>query len=190
MLPPIVERFHDTHSKRSGATVIPVVVEPAQELTQAKPCLPRELVANTVFLLGRLGLAVKARAIDQLEQAGFDAYDYSVLAFLAEGVVETQATIADTLRVDRSQLVGVLDSLEERGLVERRRDLDDRRRHVVKLTPDGKRQLQRVRSIVKRLEDEFLAPLDAESRETLHVLLHRLASHHDAQRFPPHDSTC
>jgi MarR family transcriptional regulator, lower aerobic nicotinate degradation pathway regulator len=167
-----------------------VLVEPAKTPISAKPCLPRELVANTVFLLGRLGVAVKARAIEELEEAGFDPYDYSVLAFIAEGEAETQATIADTLRVDRSQLVGVLDGLEERGLVERRRDPQDRRRHVVKLTPDGKRQLQRTRAIVKRLENEFLAPLDEESRETLHVLLHRLASHHDARRFPPHDSTC
>jgi DNA-binding MarR family transcriptional regulator len=50
---------------------------------------------------------------------------------------------------------------------------------VVSLTPEGKRQLLKLRSIAKRVEDEFLAPLDAESRVTLQALLLRLASHHD-----------
>src|SRR3989440_5609979 len=139
----------------------------------------QELLDNSGFLLARLGSAAKARALEEFDQAGFAAYHYGVLALLGEGERETQATIADALGVDRSQLVGLLDSLEERGLIERRRDPHDRRRHVVSLTAAGRRQLGKFRSLIKRLDEDILAPLDPESRETLHLLLLRIASHRD-----------
>jgi MarR family transcriptional regulator, lower aerobic nicotinate degradation pathway regulator len=157
-------------------------VEPSTTETieqQAKASLPRELVASPVFLLARLGFEIKARSISEFAEEGFTPYQFSVLALLEEGDRETQATIADALRVDRSQLVGLLDSLEERELIERRRDPHDRRRQAVSLTPAGKR------TIITRLEEEFLAPLDSQQREELHGLLLRLAQHHDPRCGPP-----
>ncbi len=141
--------------------------------------LAKELLSNTAFLLARLGFAFKARAIETVEQAGFSLYDYSVLELLAEQSRETQATIADALNVDRGQMVGILDRLEEAGLVERQRDPEDRRRHVVSLTTEGRRDLVRLRSTMKRLREELLAPLDADERETLHTILMQLACYHD-----------
>src|SRR5919201_4642278 len=141
----------------------------------------KELVANNGFLLARLGLAFKTKALTRIEQEGFEPHHYSVLAILAEGDRKTQATIADALALDPSRLVALLDSLEERDLVVRQRDPHDRRRHVVSITPAGERQLQRLRAIAKELEDEFFAPFDAEDRATFHEMLLRLADAHDTR---------
>jgi DNA-binding MarR family transcriptional regulator len=152
---------------------------------QSGPCLPLELSSSPIIVMGRLGFEIKRHAIEQLEAAGSSLYDYSVLALLAEGASETQASIADTLKLDRSQLVGLLDHLEEGSLIERRRDPNDRRRHTVSLTPAGKAQLGRLRAVVKQVEDHFLAPLDAESRQVLYQLLFRVACHHDTRFVRP-----
>lgn len=149
--------------------------------TAARPInrVAKELVASSGFLLARLGFGFKGKAIAKFEQAGFEIYDYSVLAILAEGARETQATIADVLTLDPSRLVALLDSLEQRALIVRQRDPQDRRRHLVSITAAGKRELSRLRAMIKQLEEEFFAPLDPESRTTLHELLMRLAAHND-----------
>jgi DNA-binding MarR family transcriptional regulator len=150
------------------------------ELKQAA-ALPEELQACTSFLLARVGMAIKLSALEAFEREGLSMYQYSVLAVLAEGAAETQATLADTLDLDRGQLVGVLDGLEEAGWIERRRDQSDRRRHTVSLTPLGKKQLVKMRTIVTRIEDSFLAPLDDEERSALHDALLRVAAYNDCR---------
>ena len=101
-----------------------------------------------------------------------------MLAVLDEGSRETQGAIADALDYDRGQLVGLLDELEERGLVERQRDPTDRRRQSVRMTPEGKKALAKLRTLALRLEDEFLSNLDESQRATLHGLLRELARQH------------
>jgi DNA-binding MarR family transcriptional regulator len=146
--------------------------------------LPAELVNSTSFLLKRLGFTAKGRSLAAFEEAGHNPYQFAVLATLDEGSRETQGAIADALGYDRSQLVGMLDELEEQGLVERRRDTADRRRHVVELTPDGKRALGKLRTLSRKLDDEFLAPLDAEERAALQGLLLKLAERHEPRCAP------
>jgi MarR family transcriptional regulator, lower aerobic nicotinate degradation pathway regulator len=150
---------------------------------------PLELVASTSFLLKRLGFALKARAVEAFEAAGESPYRHAVLAVLDESPRETQATIADALGYDRSWLVGLLDELEADGYIERRRDPTDRRRHLVSLKPEGKKKLAELRGIAEQVEEEFLAPLAPEQRETLHQLLLELAAHHDPRYAPRNGSS-
>jgi MarR family transcriptional regulator, lower aerobic nicotinate degradation pathway regulator len=139
----------------------------------------KEMVASNGFLLARLGMGFKMKAMARFEREGFELYDYPVLAILAEGSRETQATIADAITLDPSRLVALLDSLEQRGLVVRQRDPQDRRRHVVSITPAGTRELERLRELTRELEHEFLGPLGPAERKALHELLLQLARHND-----------
>jgi DNA-binding MarR family transcriptional regulator len=152
---------------------------PSPAETGARPQPPRELRRSTTFLLKRLGWLVKERSLAAFGATGMNPQHFGVLSLLEEGARETQATIADALGIDRSQLVGLLDQLEERGLVERRRDPNDRRRQMVSLTASGHRQLAKLRKMVRRFEDEILAPLNAAERATLHELLLKTAAHRD-----------
>jgi DNA-binding MarR family transcriptional regulator len=153
--------------------------------TKTAPRLPAELIASNLFLLKRLGFTAKQRSLDEYEKFGLGPYHYAILAVLDEGAPETQSAIADTLGYDRGTLVGLLDELEEKDLVERKRSPEDRRRHMVRITADGGRTLAKFRALNKRLEDEFLAPLDAEQRESLHALLLTLAERHEPRCAPP-----
>jgi DNA-binding MarR family transcriptional regulator len=145
---------------------------------------PWELVCSTTFLLKRLGAVVKERSLEAYEAVGANPFHYSVLAVLEEGARDTQAKIADALGYDRSWLVGLLDELEEAGLIDRRRDPEDRRRHLVSLTPAGKEKLAELRAISRGIESEFLGALDPEQREQLHQLLLKVAADNDPRYAP------
>jgi DNA-binding MarR family transcriptional regulator len=149
------------------------------ERKRPKAGLSQELLSSTPFLLKRLGWVVKERAHEALDETGLQGQHHAILSLLDEGERENQGTIADALGYDRSQLVGLLDELEEQGFVERRRDPRDRRCHLVSMTPAGKDALARLRTILQRVQEELLAPLDPEQRETLHTLLLELAGHND-----------
>jgi DNA-binding MarR family transcriptional regulator len=146
--------------------------------------MPNELLASSTFLLKRLGFAAKDRALASYEETGLHPYHSAIMLVLDERSAETQGSIADALGYDRGQLVGLLDELEERGLVERQRDPNDRRRHLVGMTADGTRTLKRLRALARRNDDEFLDPLSEEEREQLHSLLMRLAEKHEPRCAP------
>jgi MarR family transcriptional regulator, lower aerobic nicotinate degradation pathway regulator len=146
--------------------------------------LPQELVESPSFLLKRLGFAAKERSMRAYEDEGLHPYHHAILITLDEGSHETQGSIADALGYDRGQLVGLLDELEERGLVERRRDPNDRRRHLVQMTPEGKKALRRLRTLARQLENEFLEPLSEADRAKLHELLLQLAEKHEPRCAP------
>ena len=88
----------------------------------------------------------------------------------------SQQDLAATLQIDRTNLVGLLNELETQGWIERRRSPEDRRRHLVELTPAGSERLSRAEFALAAVENDVLAALDAPQRESLYDLLHQATS--------------
>ena len=95
------------------------------------------------------------------------------LKLLSEQGPASQQALADSLSLDPSNVVGLLNDLEERGLVTRRRDPADRRRHIVKLSPRGEDGLGLAYARLRLIEDDLFSALSAEERAALHDLLVR-----------------
>jgi DNA-binding MarR family transcriptional regulator len=93
------------------------------------------------------------------------------LKLLSEQGPQSQQGLVGALRLDPSNVVGLLNELEERDLIVRRRDRADRRRHIVELSPSGMEELAVAYTRLSRVEDALLVRLTAAERVTLHSLL-------------------
>jgi DNA-binding MarR family transcriptional regulator len=82
-----------------------------------------------------------------------------------------QHDLGEALCLDPSNVVGLLNELEERGLITRRRDPADRRRHIVELSTDGAAELAATDVELGLIEDDLLKALSPQERVTLHALL-------------------
>jgi DNA-binding MarR family transcriptional regulator len=96
-----------------------------------------------------------------------------VLMHLAGGEF-SQRDLGARLGVDPSVLVALLNALEDRDLVRRRRDPADRRRHIVEITEAGAEAVTKLDAAIGRVEDEVFGDLTAQERDTLHALLARV----------------
>jgi DNA-binding MarR family transcriptional regulator len=92
-------------------------------------------------------------------------WGYIVLTALVEQPVRTQAALAQAINADKSRIIGVLDVLQERGLIHRQPDQTDRRVHLLSLTPAGDRLRRSVEVAIRRREEEVLAVLPPADRE-------------------------
>ena len=87
----------------------------------------------------------------------------------------TQGRLAQAVGLDRSTMVGVIDALEERGLIERRRG-EDRRTNGLWLTRSGRGTLARLKNRIEAHERRFAAHLSAAERAQLVALLEKLSA--------------
>jgi DNA-binding MarR family transcriptional regulator len=121
--------------------------------------------------LARLG----RRAAEASAPGGLRPRHLHALGILSERGPLSQQILGEVLSLDPSNVVGLLNELEERGLITRRRDPSDRRRHIVELSTAGEEALTVAYVRVGLAEDSLLAALSAEERATLYDLLVRAA---------------
>ena len=148
---------------------------PSQAATRAKSApLPPSLSVWTGYLLGRAAQQCRSHFDALAEPLGIHGRHFAVLAVLGEGKPMSQVEMGERLGIDRNTMVLLLDDLEGRDLVTRRRDPRDRRAHLVSLTDGGRGVLAEGTALAQRTNDEVFAPLSPQERAQLHSLLSRL----------------
>jgi len=129
-------------------------------------------------LLDHLARLSRLRSEAALAPLGLRPRHLVALTVLRDHDRSTQQSLAQVLHIDSTNLVGLLNELEERRLIARRRAADDRRRHIVELTDEGLRLLEEAECTLAAAEDELLGGLDSEERETLYRILQRATASH------------
>ncbi|GAB3453984.1 MarR family transcriptional regulator [Streptomonospora sediminis] len=132
---------------------------------------PPSLLNRFSFLLGKLYLRALDHEAGELEPLGINVKHQAALALLAAEGPMTQQEMGQRLGIDRTTIVGLVDALDQHGLVERRRSPDDRRAYLLTLTPDGRETAQQGGHRVAAAEDRLLAELDETDRTRLRELL-------------------
>src|ERR1700730_13465236 len=126
-------------------------------------------------LLDHLARRMRLRTEAVLAPLGLRPRHLVALTVLRDRGGSTQQALAATLAMDGTNIVGLLNDLEARKLIERRRSPEDRRRHLVELTEAGADQLAKAERALSAVEDEILGALDESQRETLYSLLQQAA---------------
>jgi len=109
---------------------------------------------------------------------------FLVLTIIEHNPGRTQSQVSAALRIKRTNFVALLDSLESRGLAERRPAPTDRRSHALYLTAAGRTVMRRLRQLVDKLEAGMVARVGEDGRVALLDLLQRLAEPKSPHRAP------
>jgi DNA-binding MarR family transcriptional regulator len=144
------------------------------------------------MLLALLGQEAMRRLRDALDAHDLKPRQHYLLGLLRDHGPMGQRELGETMGVDPSVLVTLLNPLEDAGFVSRERDRADRRRHVVTLTATGRRHFDGAMSARREAEEALFAGLDDDQRRQLGAVLvalrDSLASGQDDACAPPETS--
>jgi MarR family transcriptional regulator, lower aerobic nicotinate degradation pathway regulator len=119
------------------------------------------------FLLRRVYLETQ----EALAELGLRQRHYVAMNVLRKYGASTQQSLPQTLQINRTNVVALLNELEDQGLIERRRSSEDRRRHTIHLTELGLERLAKAELAHINVENQVLRALNPEERESLYELL-------------------
>jgi DNA-binding MarR family transcriptional regulator len=112
-------------------------------------------------------------AVAERRGSSFKIKQVIALSYLRELGAVGQKYLGAVLCLDANNTVLLLNDLERDGLVVRKRDPEDRRRHVVELTATGLEVLHEAETSMSEVEDSLLAALDEDQRKQFRALLHQ-----------------
>ena len=129
----------------------------------------------TEFSFGRkfslLGKLYFAELVKNLKHLGIEKH-FSVLVLIDKvGSKCTQQFIADTLHIDKTMMVGVIDELSEKKFIIRTQNPSDRREYWIQLTPKAKKHIPEIKKTVIRLNKSTLKGLSETEQKRFHEML-------------------
>lgn len=116
-----------------------------------------------------------AAELPVLEAHGISMWGYSVLIALDRSAIRTQAALAEAIGADKTRIIAILDELQEKGLIERVADPDDRRARILAITQQGRRLKETVQAEIQRGEEHWLGTLSATDRAVFLRVLEQLS---------------
>ncbi len=145
-----------------------MATDPATATEETAPGIARRWPTLLMIKLGRITMH---RFTEALDRYGVRPRHVAALIELRDHGELTQQALSSQLHLDPTNLVAVLNELEERGYAKRRRDPGDRRRHIVKLTNKGHGVIDTVSEVMDGVEDEMLDGLDPAERRQFERLM-------------------
>lgn len=127
-------------------------------------------------MLVPLGRALMTVEVPVLARHGLSMWGYSVLSGLDGQEVRTQSALANAIGADKTRIIGVLDELQDAGLINRHPDPADRRVYLLSPTRKGSRVKAAAQADIQRRENELLAHLPAADRAAFLRSLEALAT--------------
>lgn len=151
----------------------------------------RDPDGSLAFLLVQLGMHGARQFGERLQPLGLEQRQAGMLVRLAASEGQSQQAVAAMLGVNATRMVFLVDELEKLGLVERRRNPEDRRSHALYLTDQGRGALAQVQAVAAEHEQQMSAGLTGEQRRELIALLRQVAAAQGLRPgslpgFPPH----
>ena len=126
------------------------------------------------LLLGRAAL-LKDRIIDtHMEPHGITAAQFKVMIIIAQFGVDTPAELCRHLSLDSGSMTRMLDRLEQKGLLLRKRCADDRRLVRLALTEEGQALADKLPEIGVNAMNQLAGALDSEELQTLEAILKKI----------------
>jgi DNA-binding MarR family transcriptional regulator len=138
--------------------------------------------SRPAFLLAQVGAHAASKFAERLAPLGLTPPDAGILRLLRVTAGLSQQELAAKLGIHPSRLVALLDELEQKDLVERKSNPDDRRQYSLHLTEKGEKKLEEIGHVAQRHQEALCAALSLEECAKLAELLRKIA---DQQGLTP-----
>jgi len=132
--------------------------------------------APLAFLLAQVGAHAAIRFGERISRLNLTPPDAGILRMLGASGGLSQQELSTRLGIHPSRLVAIVDALEERRLVERQPNTDDRRQYALHLTQKGQGMLTEIGRVGREHLESLCAALTGVEREQLGELLQKIAT--------------